>query len=180
MGRGAVIVRQESRSGPIVRLETLDKLDRRPVESVDVLVVVTHGKQAEFVVLVGQGAAGQGRDQLVLLRADVLVFVHEYPAETGQQPRPLLIGVVRRQPGAPQQVHRLPEYLSEGVVVQAFRAPAEAGTHQPHGKAVTGEHGHASGVVAEQFGQTATNFYRGMAIIGKCQNATRVFAPHAQ
>ena len=72
-----------------------DEFDRGSGKGVDVLVVVADGKEVEFAVFIAALAPGQGRDQRVLFGADVLVFIDQNPAESGEQAIPLLIGVFR-------------------------------------------------------------------------------------
>ena len=59
MGSGAIVVRQVCGLCSIIRLEAVDKLGRRSVEGIDVLIVVAHREEAELVVLITEGSAGQ-------------------------------------------------------------------------------------------------------------------------
>ena len=106
----------------------------------DILVVVAHGEQAQPVILLGQGPARQGGNQVVLVRSNVLVLVHQYPAETRQQSRPVLVGLAGRQALTSQEGRRLLHQLPEIPFVQAVCAPGEAGAHQPHGQGVAGQY----------------------------------------
>ena len=60
MTGGPVVVGEESRSRPVVGLETADELHRGPVEGVDVLVIVADGEETELLVLIGEAPARQG------------------------------------------------------------------------------------------------------------------------
>ena len=177
---GAVVLRQVHRLGLVVRLEAANEAHRRASEGVDVLVVVAHREQAELVVFVGQRSASQGGDQFVLLFVYILVFVHQYPAEAGQEPRSVLVQLLRRQSVAAQQRHRLAHHFLKGVVVQSFRAVAEAGADQAHGETMAGVDENAAGIVANQFTETAANLHRRMAVVGQGDDALRVLAPHPQ
>ena len=97
-----VVVGQIGRPGPVVGLKPADELRRRAVEGVDVLVVVAHREETEFVVGFRPGSASQGGNHFVLLGSDVLVLVDQYPAETGQQPFPMLVRFLGRQALSPQ------------------------------------------------------------------------------
>ena len=176
--RGAVIVRQKDGFGPVVRLETSDELHRGAGEPIDVLIVVPHGEQAEFVVFVGEGAARQRRDQGVLFGADVLIFVHEDPAEPRQQTCPVLVRIVRRQPFAAQHIHGLAQHRVERIVVQPLGAAAETGADQAHGESVTRQDRDALGVVADQGGETAADLGRGVPVVGQRDDAAWLFAAH--
>ena len=95
-------------------------------------VVVSHRKEAELVVLLGESPAREGGDQLVLLQADVLVLVNQYPAEARQQPRTVLVRFVRRQSFAAQQGCGLSQYFLEIPFVQTVCTSRETGANQPH------------------------------------------------
>ncbi len=85
---------------------------------VDGPVVVALGEEAEFVVGVGQGQVGQGGDQIMLVGADVLALVHQYPAKSRQLPRSPLVGLVGLQAVAVQQGRGLAEHILEIALVQ--------------------------------------------------------------
>ena len=57
---GPVVVGEESRSRPVVGLETAYELHRGAVEGVDVLVIVAYGEETELLVVIGEGPARQG------------------------------------------------------------------------------------------------------------------------
>ena len=177
--RGAVIVRQKNGFGPVVRLETPDELHRGAGEPIDVLIVVPHGEQAEFVVFVGEGAACQRRDQCVLSGADVLIFVHEDPAEPRQQTCPVFVRIVWRQPFPTQQVHGLAQHRVERIVVRPLGAATETGADQAHGEPVARQDRDALGVVADQSGETAAYLDRGVPVVGQRDDTARLFAAHA-
>ena len=179
MSGGAVVGGQEGGLRPVVRLEAAEELDRGAIEGVDVLVVVTDREERELAVPVLQGPAGQRRYQLVLIRVDVLVLVHENPAKSRKKPLALLVRLLREQPLAPQQRHRLPHHLLERLAVGAFRPTAEARAGQPHGKAVAGEHRHSASIIANQVRKAAPDFYRRVPVVGQGQDPARVLAPGA-
>ena len=86
MGGRTVVVGQVVGLGSVVDLEAADELHRRATEGIDILIVVTHCEEAELVVCVGKRSACQGGNQFVLIRANVLVLVYQYPAKGRQQP----------------------------------------------------------------------------------------------
>ena len=106
---------------------------RCAAEGVDVLIFVAHREEGELAITVFERAAGQRRDQLVLVAIDVLVLVDPNPAKTGEEPLALLVRSLRRQALSAQQRHRLPHHLLEHVAVRALRSSAEARAGQPHG-----------------------------------------------
>jgi hypothetical protein len=106
--RRAVVVDQMHGAGGIVGLEAADELDRSAAEGVDVLVIVADGEEIQARVLVASAAPGEGADQFVLLRPDVLVLVDQNPAEAAQQALALFVGLLWRQLIAAQQRDRLP------------------------------------------------------------------------
>ena len=126
VARGAVVADEVGRLRSVVGFETADELDRGAVEGVDVLVVVADGEERELAVLVLPRAPGQRRDQVVLRRIDILILVHQDPAEPGQEPVPLLVGFLRRQALATQQRHRTAHHFVEHAVVGSLRAAGEA------------------------------------------------------
>ena len=114
---GTVVRGQEGGLRPVVRFESPDELHRGAVERIDVLVVVAHREDRELAIPVLQGPAGQRRDQLVLVRVDVLVLVHQDPAKAREEPLALLVRFLRDQTLPAQQGHRLLHHLAERLAV---------------------------------------------------------------
>ena len=71
------------------------------------------------------------------------------------------------------------EYLTEVDVVQAIRAPREAGVDQSHGERVAGEHHYSPRVVVDEICQASANLHRGVPVVGEREYATGVLAPCA-
>ena len=176
---GAVVTDEIGSIRPVIRFEATDELDRGAAEGVDVLVVVADGEERELAVLVLPRAPSERRDQVVLRPVDVLILVHQYPAEPCQKPLPLLIGLFRQQALAAQQRCRAAHHLIEHLVVGSLGPASEARAREPHGEPVAGEHGHAARVVADQRVQAAADVDRRVAVIGKRQDAARILPPHA-
>jgi molybdopterin molybdotransferase len=98
---------REGRLRLVIGLEPADELDRRAVEGIDVLVIVTHRKEIELALRVVQRPARDCRDELVLVSGDILVFVDEDPAKAGEQALALFVGFLKRQAGTFEQRHGL-------------------------------------------------------------------------
>ena len=65
----------------------------------------------------------------------------------------------------------------EVVLFQPVRPSGEAGTHQPHGHPVAGQHRNPAGVVADEGGQAAPDLHRGVPVVGQGQDAPGVLTP---
>jgi len=144
-------------------------------ESIDVLVIIAHGKQGKPLVGVVQRSPGDGGDQCVFFGSDVLVFVDQDPAIALDQRLALRFGLGPAEALAVDQVHRLAQ---QGVEVLRFVARAgKACPHQSHCKRVAGEDGHPGGVIPDQMAQPGTDFGRCMAVVGENKDTVRVFAP---
>ena len=115
-----VVVGQVRRSGVVVRLEAAYVFHGRSSKGVDVLIVVTNGEEAYFVVLLGQGPAGQGRDQFVLVPVYVLVLIDENPAESSEKPGPVVICFLGRKAPLPARGLWLPLGSAESRCHQHF------------------------------------------------------------
>ena len=102
VGSRAVVLDQVDRARGKVRLEAPDERDGRPLEGVYVLVVVADREQAEPAVLVLGGPPGDGGDQFVLVRPDVLVLVDQDPAVSLDQRVAPRLGLVGGESVAPQ------------------------------------------------------------------------------
>ena len=102
MSGGTVVVDQIDGFRPVICFETTNELHRRTIESVDILIVIAYRKERELAILILQRASRQGRNQLVLVLTDVLVFVYEYPAETRKKAFTLIVYLLRLQPIAVQ------------------------------------------------------------------------------
>ena len=89
---GSVVVDQVGGLWPVICFETTDELHRSTVEGVDVLIVVAYCEEGEFAILILQGPSSKCRYQLVLICANVLVFIYQDPAETREEPFSLIVG----------------------------------------------------------------------------------------
>ncbi|EXI70724.1 MAG: hypothetical protein AW07_03854 [Candidatus Accumulibacter sp. SK-11] len=182
--RRAVVVEQMHGARRIVGFEAADELDRGTAEGVDVLIVVTDRKKVQARIRRCLVAPRQGADQRVLLWSDVLVFVHQDPAQAAQKSLALFVGVLGGQFVAAQQRHRLLAHgLQRGLETAVGEQPlaaGEAGANQPHRQGVTGQDVDRPPVVADQIRQTLADLRRGVAVVGQRQNAARVLAAHPQ
>ena len=95
---GAIVVDQVGGFWPVICFETADELHRSTVEGVDVLIVVAYCEEGELAILIFQSPSGKCRYQLVLIRANVLVFIYQEPAETREEPFPLIVCFLRSSP----------------------------------------------------------------------------------
>ena len=183
VGRGAVVCRQVAGPGIVIFFKPADELHRSALEGIDVLVVVSHGKEGEFAGVLVQAAPGQGRDQLVLIGINILVLVNQDPAETRQQLLPPPVGLLHQQILPPQHVHCATDHLLErcvvGWMVGTFQPPTETGACQPHGQPMAGEDGDAPGVGAKQRLQAAPDLDSSMTVVGQGHNAAGVFPSYA-
>ena len=177
VGGRAVVLDQVDRARGIVRLEAPDERDRRPLEGVDVLVVVADRKQAEAAVLVFGGPPCDGGDQLVLVRSDVLVLVHQDPAVSLDQRVAPRLGLVGGDSVAPQQSDCLLEDPVELLLRNVSGLPGKARPDQAHGQPVTGGHRHAARILTEQIKQAPPDLRGGVAVVDQRQDAVGVLPP---
>ena len=180
MAGGAIVVDEERGLRSIVRLEAADELHRSAVEGVDVLVVVTYREESELAILLVQGSSREGRNQFVLFRVDVLILVHQDPAEAGEKAFAPLVGLLLREVFAAQLGYRLPHHFLERLAGRTFGPSAEARSGEAHRKAVACEHGHPARVVADQIPEPAPDLDRRVPVVGEGEDAARVLAsdPH--
>ena len=82
---GAIVFDQIFQPGLIVGLEAVNEIVAGVAEAVDVLVVVADRHQGQAGILVLHLPAGQGADQVILALIDVLIFVDQNVAITGEQ-----------------------------------------------------------------------------------------------
>ena len=113
----AIVGGQIQRTGLVVLFKTTDEFDGRSSKRIDVLVVVSDGKEAELALIIGE---------------DTLTAV---------------VGVVRRQTVAAQEGVRFSQHGGEVAVGETIRASLKARADQSHRQTVTCQHGNCSGVV---------------------------------
>ena len=179
MRGGSVIVGEIGRFGSVIRLEPADELHRGAVEGVNVLVVVTNGEQGELAGVLPERSPGERRYQVILVRTDVLVFIHQDPAEPSQKPLPPFVRLLRRQTLAAQKFHRAADHLAEHLGVGTLCPAGEAGAGQPHRQGMASQNGHAPRVIADQVSEAAADVDRRVAVVGQGQDAVGVLAAHA-
>ena len=105
------------------------------------------------MVLVPLGPTGQRRDEAVFQLLDVLVLVHQDPAESRQQPLPLFVCFVRSHAPALEQLYRFLENIVEdglGLSLRLFYRTGECRPRQSHGEGMTGKHRYSAGIVPYQ------------------------------
>ena len=163
--RGAIVLHQVSGLCPVLGLEPVDVLGGRSAEGVDVLVVVAHGQDAQFLVGFIPGAAGQRRDQVVLLLLNVLVLVHQDPPESGHDAVPLLVGLRTVGALALQNSGGLDENVVEEVGLcpaagwHSLLAAREGPAGDAHGKGVAGHHDNTPGFLPDKLVEPLANLY---------------------
>ena len=104
----------------VILLEAADVAVAGLAEGVDVLVVVAHRQNRQFVVFAGR-AASQRRYQAVVLFADVLVFVHQNIAKAGHDAVTRIIVFAVGTRAAFQQLGSLKTPLLETIAVFFLR-----------------------------------------------------------
>ena len=162
----------------VIGFESTDELHRSSVEGVDVLIVVAYREEGELAILIFKRPTGKGRYQRVLICGDVLVFIHQDPAESRKKSLPPLVRFLRLQSLAPQQFYSRAQHISKRIVVDRLAFTIlKTDADQSHGKCVTGKHGYATGVVADQIREAPSYLNGCMSIVGQCQNASGILPP---
>lgn len=178
--------------GPVVFPEAAQEADVGTVEAVDVLVVVPHRQDRQLAVAVGLAAAGQRRDQAVLIAVDVLVLVDQDVAVTGEDTLAQLIGREARlllavafeeaHGGGDQGVEVgrgaafrrwVRSVRVGGVTGRKVGQGGEGGAGEPHRQPVVGLDRDPAGVVADQLAQPAAQLEGGVAVETQHQHAAR-------
>ncbi len=80
---GTVIFHQVMHLGLVIVFKLANKTDISATKLVDILVVITYRQDAQLTVII-LGAPGDGRNQLVLLGINILVFIDQDKAVTRQ------------------------------------------------------------------------------------------------
>ena len=142
---GAVILDQIFRLCTVVLLELTDELDRGPLERIDVLIVVAHGKKTQTQVFVFKRPSCHCRDQRIFLCAHILILIDQNPAIALDKCFTLGFGLGLAQTVAVQLAHCFHNDVLEIIAVSA--RSREACAHKPHSQRMAGGHCHAASLV---------------------------------
>ena len=151
--RRPVVLDQVMHLGVVIALESADELDIRPPETVDALVIVSHGQNRKLLFRIRQRPARDRTDQVVLRFVDVLVFVHQDMLKTAQEPVAHFVGLdPARHHRAAQHRRRLGD---QRVQVRRHRSPGagQRPSQQPQGQAMVRLDHDPAGIGAGQIRQ---------------------------
>ena len=181
MASGTIVLDKKHRFGSVILLESSDELHGSPIEGVYVLIIITDCKKSEFAVLILYSSSSEGGYQLVLIFADVLVFINQDPSETRENTVSLIVRFFLLKTLPVQQCYRLAQHFFEFNIVE-WLPPSllKAYPDYPHGKSVARKYGYTASVVSNQFRQTPSDLNGRVSIVCQGKYSTWIFTPHPQ
>ena len=82
LGCRAIVLDEMNGFRLVVRFKPADEFDRGAIESIDILIIVADGEEAETAVIIFERSAGDGRDQVIGSPADILILIDEDPDQS--------------------------------------------------------------------------------------------------